>query len=494
MEMESNKKEEQRLARQELWRRGSLSWKLDKTQKELYDLFYNSNHKIMTWLLSRRQGKSFTLCILALEQCFKTPNSVVKFVSPTKLQVQTNVRPIFRSILEDCPEDIKPEFKKQDYIYYFANGSEIQLAGCDGGHAEKLRGGDSHLWFIDEAGSCSDLNNIIKSILLPTTLITKGRGILASTPPKEADHEFLNYIEDAEMKGCFIKKTIDDNPRITPQQRADLIEELGGVNSEEARRELFCEIIKDSTTSVIPEFDDKLVKDIVREWPRPPFFDSYEGMDTGGKDFTAVIFGYYDFRADKIIIEDEVIMDFRNKNETLESLCKQINAKEVELWTNPISLEYKPVYNRVSDIDYVFTQEIYNHSKKLFPKDQAIDFRIVNKDSNEAMINNLRILLTNKKIVIHPKCVTLIRHLKNARWDKNKNKLARSADDSHYDALDALKYFVRTIDFRKNPYPADYQMNMQNVFLKDPRKFYENSNNQLEMYKKLFGYKPKKRY
>lgn len=492
--MITSKEQEKRTALNELWRRGSLSFKLDGTQKELYELFYNNDHKIMTWLLSRRQGKTYTLCILALEQCIRKPNSIVKFVAPTKVQITQIVRPIFRQILEDCPDDIKPEFKSKDYIYYFPNGSEVQLAGSDGGHAEKLRGGDSHIWFIDEAGSCSDLENLVKSILMPTTLITKGKGVLASTPPKELDHDFLKYIENAELKGSLIKKTIDDNPRITKQQKDELIEELGGINSEETRRELYCEIIKDSNHSVIPEFDENMAKEVVKDWPFPPFYDAYVGMDTGGKDFTALIFGYYDFRADKIIIQDELIMDFRNKDQTIELLIQQQNKKEKALWTNPISGEFKVPYKRISDIDYVFTQEIYNQSKKMVPQNETINFQVTTKDSNEAMINNLRILIANKKIIIDPKCVTLIRHLKNARWDKQRKKFARSVDDGHYDAVEALKYLVRSIDFRHNPYPAHYQLDMKNIFIKDPAKFRESKNDQLEIYKKIFGYRPRKKY
>src|SRR5271165_6049762 len=290
-------------AYRELWRRAELSFKLDSTQKELYNEFYSSKHKISTWLLSRRNGKTYLLCVLALEQCIRKSNSIVKFVSPTKLQVSQNVRPIMRQILEDCPDEIKPEFKTKDYIYYFPNGSELHMAGSDGGHAERLRGSDSHLFFIDEAGTCSDLENLLKSILLPTTLITKGRGVLASTPPKESEHDFLQYIEDAQAKGSLIKKTIEDNPRITAEQRAELIEELGGINSEDTRRELYCEIIKNARTSVLPEFDMALENKIVKDWPKPPYFDAIEAMDTGGKDFTVVLYGYFDYRAQKIVIE-----------------------------------------------------------------------------------------------------------------------------------------------------------------------------------------------
>jgi len=476
-----------------LWRRGLLSFKLDQTQKELYEQFYKSTHKIMTWLLSRRQGKTYTLCVLALEQCIRKPNSIVKFLSPTKIQVNNNVRPILRQLLMDCPKDLQPEFRSKDYIYFFPNGSEIQLAGSDSGHAEKLRGGDSDLFFVDEAGTCDNLEYVIKGILLPTTLITKGKGVLASTPPKEADHDFLKYIEEAELRGSLTKKTVYDNPRITKDQLDELILELGGINTEEARRELLCELIKDSTTSVIPEFDTVLEKEIVKDWPKPPFFDAYEAMDTGGKDLTVVLYGYFDFRANRIIIEDETVINFQEKDTTIEKLVREMNKKEIELWKNPISLEYKAPYMRVSDISYILTQEIYNHSSKMFPKEQTIKFQTAKKDDNEAMINNLRIMLANKKVIINPRCKTLIRHLKNVRWDKQKNKFARSVDDGHYDAVDALKYFVRTIALTKNPYPSHYDLNPSGLFVRNPDKFKPN-NEQIEIYKTIFNVKSKRKF
>lgn len=498
MEMDQNNKvqEEINSSRNELWRRGLLSFKLDSTQKELYKLFYESNHKIMTWLLARRTGKTYALVILALEQCIRKPNSIVKFVSPTKTQITQIVRPIFRQILEDCPIDIKPDFNSKEYIWYFPNGSEIQLAGTDSGHAEKLRGGDSHIWIIDEAGSCSDLYNVVKSVLLPTTLITNGKGILASTPPKESEHEFLKYIEDAELKGSLIKKTIDDNPRITKKQKDDLIEEVGGINSEECRRELYCEIIKDSNSAVLPEFDTALEKEIVKNWPKPPFYDAYEAMDTGGKDLTVVLYGYYDFRADRIIVEDETVINFQDKNTTIELLAKEINKKEIELWKNPISFEYKAPYMRFSDIDYILIQEIYAQSRKLFPKEQIISFQITKKDELDAAVNNLRILLANKKIIIHPKCTTLIRHLKNIKWDKQKNKFARSMDNGHYDAVAALIYLVRNVQFTKNPYPQHYALNMQTLpmYLRDPSSFDKPVNQTVEVFKKIFNVNRKRKF
>jgi len=470
---------------EELWRRGNLSFKLDKCQKELYKLFYDSPaDEIQTWLLARRSGKTYCLCILALEQCIRQKNSIVKFVSPTKLQVNNNVRPLFKQILQDCPDDIKPEFRGKDYIYYFPNGSEIQLAGTDSRHAEKLRGGDSHIWFVDEAGTCSDLENVVKSILQPTTLITKGKGILASTPPRESEHDFLKFIEEAETNGTLTKKTIYDNPRITEEDIKREIRKAGGAHTDFFRREFLCEIIKDSTTSVIPEFTSELEAKIVKEWPKPPFFDSYEAMDLGFKDLTVIIFGYFDFRADKVIIEDEFVTTGNEMQ--LPALMEAIKKKEYNLWYNVLTNEVKKPYLRVSDINYIVTNEISRASRG------EIHFVPANKDDKDAALNTMRVMLANEKIIIHPRCTTLLRHLRNVKWKSAtvKTIFARSPDNGHYDAVDALCYFIRHVAYSKNPYPANYGMNMKDLYIARPDRFNRN-NAQIDAYRKIFGIRKK---
>lgn len=467
-------------AREELWRLGNLVWKLHSGQKELYNLYYDTDYKIQTWLIARRFGKTYTLCLLALEQCLKNKNSIVKFVSPTKLQVNNNVRPLFRKLLEDCPDDIKPDFSQKDYIYYFPNGSEIQLAGSEGGHAEKLRGGDSHLAFVDEAGSCSDLDNTIKSILLPTTLMTNGKIILASTPPKEPDHEFIHFIEEAEVRGSLIKKIIYENPLLTKEQIKDAFDELGGENTEEARREYLCEVIRDPKTSVIPEFTKELEQEVVKDWKKPPHYDMYEAMDLGYKDLTVALLGYYDFRNNKVVIEDEVVIDFKLKNTTIETLVKAIQDKEQLHFFNHLTNELKIPTKRISDIEYIVINEI----KKV--SNHKMNFETVKKDNLDAMVNFLREKLKKKELIINPRCTTLIRHLRNIKWKKGeKSMFGRSPDDGHYDAVAALMYLVRSIDYRKNPYPAHYGRDMNHLHIQDEEKFYQKTN--IDIFKKIFN-------
>lgn len=471
----------------ELWRRGNLSFKLDKNQQELYKLFHESKFKVQTWLLARRNGKSHTLSVLAIEQCVRHPNSIVKFVSPTKLQVNNNLRPLFKKILSDCPDELRPEFKTNTYIYYFPNGSEIQLAGTENGHAEKLRGSDSHISIVDEAGSCKDLDNLVKSILLPTTLTTKGKVLLASTPPMESEHDFLKFIEEAEMRGSLVKKTIDDNPRLTFIDKEELIKEMGGINTAACQRELFCKIVHDSSTSVIPEFTEELEKEITKEWPKPPFYDAYEAMDLGGKDLTAVLFGYFDFRADKVIIEDELILDFSLPDIGIRQLSEGIKEKENLHWLNFLTNEVKKPYMRVSDINYIVTQEIRKVSNN------EINFEITKKDDLQTAINDVRSLLTTRKLIIHPRCKTLLRHLRNIKWKSPNNKtvFGRSPDNGHYDAVAALIYFVRSIIYTKNPYPAHYNLNLKDLYVNNPENFYKRDKD--ATYRAIFNVKKKMR-
>ena len=474
-------------AKHELWRRGVLSWKLDQNQKDLYSLFHDSSHNIQTWLLARRSGKTYTLLVLALEVCLKNPRTIVKFVAPTRLQVTTIIRPIIQQITEDCPKDLNPEFKTHDFIYYFPNGSELQLAGSESGNAEKLRGGSAHLAIIDETQDVSNLDNVVYSILLPTTLTTNGKILMAGTPPNETDHKFVEYIEKAETRGSLIKRTIYDNPRLTKEGIDRLIAEYPlGEQDERFRRECLCEIIKDQTIAVIPEFNVELEKEIVREWPKPPYFDSYVSMDLGAVDLTAVLFGYYDFRGAKLVIEDELVVDFSKKDMSIGKLTDLIRQKEEALWTNPITNELKKPYLRVSDINHIVTQEIAVKSNN------QIHFIPTKKDDKDAAINNMRALLGGRKIIIHPRCTNLIRHLNNVKWasSKNRNLFGRSPDNGHYDLVDALIYMCRSIVFSKNPYPAGYDLSGRDIFVNRPEQYYKQGGTKtLEAYKRIFGLK-----
>lgn len=476
-------------ARIELWRRGELSWKLHTVQKEMYNIFQAApKHSTLVWVLARQSGKTWELAILGLEQAIKHPNSIVKFVTDTKLHAETILLPVFEDILRGCPPDVKPEYKVKHYTYFFPNGSQIQLAGTDSKHYKRLRGQKCDLVLIDEAGFCNDLDDVYGGALLPTTTHTGGKIVMASSMPEQLDHPFFKFIEIAQFKGRLTEKTVDDNPLLTKQQIEDIASSMGGRSSIRFRREFLNEIVKDSNISVIPEFDKELEKDIAVPWTRPPFYDSYVSMDLGGKDLTVVLFGYVDFVKNKLIIEDEIVMDFSKPGNQLELLTTQIMNKERELYYNEQINELKKPYIRVSDINPIVTQEISKYSRN------QIYFSNAQKDDKDAALSKLRALLGGRQIIIHPRCKTLLLHLNNVRWASptNKDKFARSPDMGHYDAVDALKYMVRSAQFSKNPYPPHYNIQRQDLYVPNMEKFKQESNDPYQVYQQIFNVKKKR--
>lgn len=431
-----------------LWNMANLTWKLDPCQKDLYNSYVNSKAKTIVWSCSRRLGKSYCLSVIAIEKCLQKAGAIVKFIAPTQKHVKMIIRPLLKDILKDCPKELKPDFSTADNVYRFPNGSEIQLAGTDSGHAESLRGGSADICIVDEAGFCDDLRYIVQSILIPTTTTTRGKIIMSSTPPKSADHEFVNYMKTAEFKGNYVKKTIYDGigDRISEEIIQEIIEELGGEDSPDFRREYMCELIIDEDHAVAPEFTEALQKDVIKEWPRPPFADFYVAGDIGFKDLTVFLFGYYDFKNAKLIIEDELVMS--GKKMTTAYMADQIKAKERSLLVNKMTGEQMEPYLRICDNNLIVINDLYAL--------HGLTFVPTAKDDAAAALNNMRIMLKEGRIIINPRCTTLIYHLRNATWNKSRKSFDRSPDAGHYDAVDALKYMVRNIQYTKNPYPASF--------------------------------------
>jgi hypothetical protein len=83
-----------------------------------------------------------------------------------------------------------------------------------------------------------------------------------------------------------------------------------------------------------------------------------------------------------------------------------------------------------------------------------------NKDNKEAAINEARLMLVKTQIIISPKCKQLLFDLKNTTWNKQRTSYERSKKHGHGDAADALIYMIRNLHKSRNPYPADFDLNL----------------------------------
>jgi hypothetical protein len=453
-----------REARNRLWEMGCLVWKLSPTQLEIYNFFHGKpTDKTIVVNASRRLGKTFALIIMMMEQCIKFPGSIVKFLQPKVNMIRINIRPLFDEVLIDCPKNMEPEYSTQDAIYKFPNGSQIQLAGTDNKNYDKLRGGKTHLAVIDEAGFCTDLEHIITYILIPTTTNTRGRIILSSTTPPKPDHEFITYMKQAEIDGRLIRRTIKDainndkdsthEHRITDEIVAGITSSLrGGEESDSFKTEYMCKVNKNSDDSVLPEFTEEVQKDTIVEWRKPVFCDKYESMDIGFADCTAILFAYYDFDNAVVVIEDEIVI--KGKDVHSKNVAALIRVKEAELWMNKKTNEVEPPYLRIADNNLIFLNDLTVNC--------GINFMATDKHKKEQWLNKVRIMISERRIIINPRCKNTISHMENATWNAARTEFKQGGDREfthHYDCVDALIYLCRNLIEGHNPYPLNYNFN-----------------------------------
>jgi intein/homing endonuclease len=408
-------------AKETLWYMGELSWKLKGWQKKMYAAIKNNPDKIQTILASRQIGKSFGLLVYCVELCVKQPNTIIKYVAPKQKQVRTILRARIKEIIKDCPEDIKPKVLTQENMWVFPNGSEIQMAGTDNQNYDSIRGGAAHLCIVDEAGFCEDLEEVVYSVLLPTTDTTKGKIILSSTPnPKDPNHPFHDlFILPAEANDRLVKFTIHDSPFLSEQEIAEKADQYpGGFSNPRYRCEYLCEIPEEAESAALPEFRANRDRIVTDNFQIPTFYDGYVSMDVGVRDLTAALIAIYDFRNNQVLILDEFVIN--GENMTTKLIAEGLTTKEKEHFVDFYG-EFKEPTFRVSDNDLKLINDLnFLH---------GFNFRATEKKDRESAYNRARMFLSELRVKIHPRCRHLIYHLENARWNKKRTDLLRLKDD-----------------------------------------------------------------
>lgn len=439
-----------------LWQRGSLAYKLDETQRRIKDSIGQALERKFFLLCSRRLGKSFTLVLEAFETALKKPYARVLYLAPTGKDAADIVTDIVDGhLLPDCPDALQPSFDRQQRVYSFKNGSTIRFRGVNGEHAEGLRGGAADLVILDECGTMDDLAYVVSSVVMPMTLTTNGRILLATTPPRSPGHDSTTIYEDLASRNSAVKFTLLDNPRVPDTVKEEFLREAGEKPEDcgpilrgeikprttTALREYWCEFVTDASSAVLPEFDEAAEKEMVRFTARPAFFDAYVAMDPGFQDRTALLFGYWDFTRARLVVEDEALL---HRASTLE-IAQAIERKERDLWGNTTP------YSRVSDVDPRLATDLWER--------HHIQFRAVEKQDSLGAINLVRNMIQTRELEINPKCVHLIRQMHNAIWNNKATDFARAGQksvDGHYDLVAALKYLCRSVNRHRNPFPEGY--------------------------------------
>lgn len=435
-----------------VWNAGRLEWKFDENQASAYQLIQEifSREDIAVLNMSRQIGKSYFLVVLCCMLALRMRRARIKYAAETAKQVRAIVRPHFQELFADCPIHIRPVFNSQDGEYRFpTTGSTITLAGCETDEdANKLLGQHAHLWVVDEAGSLKNLNYVVRTVLMPQTLNTGGKGVISSTPAKTADHPFKGYCDSASAVNALIERDIYCNPRIDEKTILRLMAACGGEDSTDWQREYLVRHVTDQNLQIVKFATPRRLEQITlkidpeREkanpfYYRPDFFDPYAGLDLGwAPDATGKVWGYLDYREDTLVIEDEWFLRRMDTN-TLAAVGK---TREKELYGG-----HENVFQRWGDLEERTQQDLVVNHDYLVHRTQ--------KENLKGAVNTLNLAVADlgHHLRIHPRCKQLKEQLRDGVWDKEKKKFARSPKHGHYDLLAALVYLTRNVQWDKVP-------------------------------------------
>lgn len=412
-----------------LWRSGNLAYKLHDGQKLIRRTIRALPAETREALVfcSRRYGKSYLACVMALEDCLRKPNSNIIFVGPSQKQTLDIVRLLFPEILADAPKGMV-QVSKSEKRWNFSNGSQLMLAGFDTA-AESIRGLRADSIYLEESGSAhpETFEYVIRSILYPTLMHSRGKIIHLTTPALTIDHPLhTDTIVETSKVGAFFKYTIRDNPLITPEVIEAEIKSLGGYDSPHTKRELFCEIVKDENIIVVPQFDDR--KHIRNMDSLPDDCYYWVAGDVGGvRDKSVFLLCAYDYTIDKVCIVREVAADPQTPTSVIVNQARAMEGgREIPRFVDaPGQL-------------FVDLASTYNYP--CFPPEK-LEF--------EHNIHRLQTAFYNDQVIVDPSCKLLITTLRSGQLNKQKTDFARSASLGHNDALAALIYALRHSDRRK---------------------------------------------
>lgn len=426
----------------ELCRRGIFRQLLTPPQKMFYDLYKKGDFKEVALFCTRKIGKSYTGLLLACEFAISNPKTITRIVLPQLNQAKEIYEKIWQEIEDVLPSDVYPRYRRSVGKFDFTNGSSIVLGGACPDNINASRGPLTHFLLLDEISEYqkSNFRYAIYSVLKPQMATTAGKTVYFSTPPEDVDHPYLDTIlPKLEAQGAALRFTIFHNPLVSEEARNSIIEEYGGIDNKDFRREFMCELIPDLSRVVVPEFDHKThvvdtLPPLENEFGHKHVYVGYRAGDfgVGEQDLTGILGAVYDHNAQEIVINQERL------------LYKPVIDTFKEQWDS--------VEENLKDcVELVSTLDAFEQLKVTLRRQEGLDFKNPRKGKVTDQITYVRQLFESNKIKIHSSCTKLIEQLSKGIWKENGKEFSRSETLGHLDLLACLVYLVRSIEWKRRP-------------------------------------------
>lgn len=445
------------------WFCGNLRFLLHDAQCVIYDAFHSNDWRDTVVIAARRFGKSTLGFILCLEYCLRNPYQISRFIPPEIKQAWQIVMPTFGKLQRLAPPGLI-EHKKAENAFRVGQDSWIFLGGFDSQN-DAQRGGEASFIVCDEEGSTNpeEYNYILKSVLKPQLLDTKGRMLHLGTIPPDLSHPFMTEtVFKAECEDRYFEFTIHDNPRLDESQKLQAIEDCGGEDTDEYQREYLCKRTRTPHLMVCPKFQRNMVEKLFYL----PLYTWFEVIgDWGGvTDKTVILCGWYDTETLEFKIYDEVVSEPHTAStETVEGIRRLIAYKE----NLKVELEGIPPPHNYGHRGQPLTAwlDVPGQMQVDLNKLHKLNVRVPLKDDLASGIKMLNHYLDKYLIKIHPRCKFLLKSLEEAKFNKKRTDFERTEALGHCDAIAAIIYFLRMArkEYAKPPEPRDYQRKFYNA-------------------------------
>ena len=445
------------------WEAGQLWWLLHEAQFRMYRQFY-ATQADQVWNCARRLGKTFLLVVLMFEACIRKPRARTALGAMQAVDVEDIIEPMVDEILDTCPDHLRPVPRWSKHRIEWPNGSINKIAGCDNKNYKHLRGRGLDLWAVDEAAFVTELLKVVDDVLSPQTWTTKGRGLLASSPPDTPGHPFQTYYLRAMGRGNSARFTFDQNPLLSPERRAEIIAEEAAkrrMTVEEFRqttvfrREFNAEFVIEQTRAVLPEFTENLAELLTREELATPLFtDWYTVIDLGGsRDPTGILVGYWDFARRKFRCQ----RDRKLERPTTENIKDAVRELEAACFSQMPELRGK--HFRIMDDDQGVVRRDLAQKYSL-PTSPPL------KDDKDAGLMDLRDSLLREEIEFSQECRETLAQCQAAIWNKQHTEYERVEGFGHFDLLDCLLYASRNFISNRGRVPPLWGVDRANTVIR----------------------------
>lgn len=424
---------------------GDLSWLLWPQQIPIYQAVRSIPATIDEYvvLCARQFGKSHLGVLLAIEDAIRNRDRCILIIGPDTKQTKDIVNPRMRRIARHLPDGLLVQSKSENrWIVYHDRDrrqqdfSEIVIGGMNE-NSSSQRGKTVQTIFVEEIVEVKpdDYLESLRSDLGPAmTHSDQGKIVFLTTLPKIPDHPFITEtLTQAKLRGAFAQFTIDDNKELSPEQYDACVRRCGGKDTDDFKREYLCQIVRDSSVVVAPDFNES--RHVVGI--NVPAFTHWNVMvDWGGvRDYTVGLLYTYDYYRNKLLFYRE-FLHYENTPTTK-------IWPGVETWMTDFAIPQARVWADAPGQTLVDLAAITKTPVSL-----------PTKDDWEAMINALNVRLRMGFIEIDPACKFLIESLRSGTFNKNRTDFERTKALGHCDAIAAIMYAIRHFE-DENPYPVE---------------------------------------